>query len=207
MRIEPSELAGGGKGLVEYGTQINFPNPWPGGTWRLRDIMDYERIASDALLETCAEHREDFLREHARAGPRRDRRARRRRRPTGSPPAQRDPAGAARLAALLVEHGVEVKAAANGDVWVPLAQPYGRFVERDARAAALPRGEARPRQGHRAARTTSPPGRLPLMMGVTVEKATLPGRPRAVAAAGAAAAARTAPPSPSSRAAPSAARS
>ena len=61
IRIEPNELSGGGKGLVEYGTQTNFPNPWPGGTWRLRDIMDYERIASDAILETCAERRADFL--------------------------------------------------------------------------------------------------------------------------------------------------
>ncbi len=66
------------------------------------------------------------------------------------PAAQRDAAGAARLAALLVEHGVEVRAAANGDVYVPLAQPYGRFVLRDADAAALSRDEARRRQGDRA---------------------------------------------------------
>ena len=61
VRIEPGELAGRGKGLVEYGAQTNFPNPWPGGTWRLRDIMDYERIASDAILEYCANHRRDVL--------------------------------------------------------------------------------------------------------------------------------------------------
>ena len=54
VRVEAGELSGGRKGLVEYTTQINFPNPWPGGWWRLRDIMDYERIASDALLESCA---------------------------------------------------------------------------------------------------------------------------------------------------------
>src|SRR5712692_4057041 len=59
--VAPSELSGGRKGLIEYGAQTNFPNPWPGGRWRLRDIMDYERIASDALLEVCAERREDFL--------------------------------------------------------------------------------------------------------------------------------------------------
>src|ERR1700682_345379 len=62
VSIAPGELSGGRKGLVEYGPQTNFPNPWPGGTWRLRDIMDYERIASDALLETCADRKEDFLR-------------------------------------------------------------------------------------------------------------------------------------------------
>ncbi len=127
VRIEPSELSGGGKGLVEYGTQTNFPNPWPGGTWRLRDIMDYERIASDAILETCAERRADFLK-NALA------RARAAIATFGGgdafriPAGQRDAAGAARLAALLAEHGVELRAASNGDVYVPLAQPYGRFV-------------------------------------------------------------------------------
>src|SRR5687767_13303287 len=60
--VEPSELRGGGKGLVEYKPQINHPNPWKGGWWRLRDIMDYERIASDALLEVASERRADLLR-------------------------------------------------------------------------------------------------------------------------------------------------
>ncbi len=61
VEVPATELRGGGKGLVTYGTQVNFPNPWRGGEWRLRDIMDYERIASDALLEYCATHRQDVL--------------------------------------------------------------------------------------------------------------------------------------------------
>ncbi|HMC22363.1 MAG TPA: M14 metallopeptidase family protein, partial [Thermoanaerobaculia bacterium] len=60
-RIEPTELRGGSKGLVEYKATINHPNPWPGGTWRIRDIMDYERIASDALLEIASNYRDDLL--------------------------------------------------------------------------------------------------------------------------------------------------
>src|SRR5229473_2903284 len=52
ITIEPSELRGGQKGLIDYKATINHPHPWAGGTWRMRDIMDYERIASDALLET-----------------------------------------------------------------------------------------------------------------------------------------------------------
>ncbi|NUN50358.1 MAG: peptidase M14 family protein, partial [Candidatus Brocadiae bacterium] len=63
--VDPTELAGGRKGLVDYETQTNFPNPWPGGWWRLRDIMDYERIASDAIHETCADLRRDLLRNMA----------------------------------------------------------------------------------------------------------------------------------------------
>src|SRR5688572_12762590 len=60
--IEPNELRGGAKGLVDYKATINHPNPWKGGWWRMRDIMDYERIASDALLELASRYREDLLR-------------------------------------------------------------------------------------------------------------------------------------------------
>jgi len=172
VRIEPSELSGGGKGLVEYGPQTNFPNPWPGGTWRLRDIMDYERIVSDAILETCAERRSDFLKNalaRARAaiatyGP-----ADAFRIPAG----QRDAAGAARLAALLAEHGVELRAATNGDVYVPLAQPYGRFVNELLTPQRYPETKLVP--GKDIVRPYDVSAwTLPLMMGVTAERATLP---------------------------------
>jgi hypothetical protein len=172
VRIEPNELSGGGKGLVEYGTQTNFPNPWPGGTWRLRDIMDYERIVSDAILETCAERRADLLRNALT----RARDAIATFDATDAfriPVDQRDAAGAARLAGLLAEHGVELRAAANGDVYVPLAQPYGRFVKELLTAQRYPETKLVPgkdivRPYDVAAWT------LPLMMGVSVERTTLP---------------------------------
>jgi len=37
----------------------NFPNPWPGGVWRPRDIMN---IASRSLLSLAAKYRADYLR-------------------------------------------------------------------------------------------------------------------------------------------------
>ncbi len=173
IELPAGELAGGRKGLIEYGPQTNFPNPWPGGRWRLRDIMDYERIASDALLESCAEHREDFLRDmvarsrHAIAA-------------FGTtdayriPASQRDHPTALKLARLMEEHGVEVKAADNGDIWIPLAQPYGAFVnemlsEQHYPEVKLVAGKDIVRPYDVTAWT------LPLMMGVTVEKAALPG--------------------------------
>jgi hypothetical protein len=171
VRIEPNELTGRGKGLVEYGPQTNFPNPWPGGWWRLRDIMDYERIISDAILETCSERREDFLRNalaRARAsiaafGPREAYRI---------PAGQRDPAAAASLAALMAEHGVDVLSAPNGDVYIPLAQPYGKFVSEMFSNQRYPEIKLVPgkdivRPYDVAAWT------LPLMMGVETERATL----------------------------------
>ena len=39
----------------------NFPRPWRGGTWRLRDIMDYEEAAADALLDHATKYREMWL--------------------------------------------------------------------------------------------------------------------------------------------------
>ena len=40
----------------------NFPNPWPGGTWRPRDIMQMEMIACHALLSLASNYRADYLR-------------------------------------------------------------------------------------------------------------------------------------------------
>jgi hypothetical protein len=172
VRIEKGELSGGRKGLVEHVPQINFPNPWPGGWWRLRDIMDYERIASDALLESCATYRRDFLRNAAR----RARAAVAAFAPRDAwriPAAQRDAAGAHRLAALMAEHGVEVKQAANGDAWIPLAQPYGRFVEEMFTAQRYP--EVKLVAGRDIVRPYDVSAwTLPLMMGVTAERAALP---------------------------------
>ncbi|MGE5345115.1 MAG: M14 metallopeptidase family protein [Acidithiobacillales bacterium] len=170
--IEPGELAGGGTGLVDYGPQANFPLPWPGGWWHLRDIMDYERIVSDALLETCSAHREDLLRDVAA----RARAAVAAAAPGDAfviPAAQRDPASARRLAALMVEHGVEVRQAPGGDVYIPLAQPYGLFVKSLLSYDRYPEVKLVP--GKEIIRPYDVTAwTLPMMMGVEVRKATLP---------------------------------
>lgn len=174
IEIAPGELAGGRKGMIEYGPQTNFPNPWPGGVWRLRDIMDYERIASDALLEECSERRADFLKDMAvrsrtaiaAFGPKDAYRI-----PMGA--SQRDKAEAYDLAALMAEHGAEVKMADNGDIWIALAQPYGKFVREMFSTQRYPEVKLVPgkdivRPYDVAAWT------MPMMMGVDVEQASLP---------------------------------
>jgi hypothetical protein len=40
----------------------NFPDPWPAGTWRPRNIMDMEMIASRAILSMAAKYRSTYLR-------------------------------------------------------------------------------------------------------------------------------------------------
>jgi len=59
--IEPNELQVSSKGLPEYKAQVNFPDPWAGGWWRLSDIIDYELVAAKALLEIASKNRESFL--------------------------------------------------------------------------------------------------------------------------------------------------
>ncbi|HEX4845955.1 MAG TPA: M14 metallopeptidase family protein [Geothrix sp.] len=169
--IDATELSAGGKGLVEYKPQVNFPNPWKGGAWRLRDIMDYERIASDALLESCANLKSDLLRNRARMAQASIQ--------AGDPAlfyrlplTQRDPVAAARLAHLMAENGAEVRVAGDGSYLLPTAQPLGRFVKEMLEPQRYP--ETRPAAG---AAPMAPydvaAWTLPMMMGVQVEKTQL----------------------------------
>lgn len=50
----------GMRSAVEVTT--NFPNPWPGGVWRPRDIMQMELIASRSVLSLAANYRAEYLR-------------------------------------------------------------------------------------------------------------------------------------------------
>src|SRR5215831_16233220 len=43
--------------------RTEYPRPWLGGRWTLRDIVDYELIATMALLDTAADRREAILRQ------------------------------------------------------------------------------------------------------------------------------------------------
>ncbi|MCJ7629943.1 MAG: hypothetical protein MUO50_16320, partial [Longimicrobiales bacterium] len=43
--------------------RTNYPRPWLGGVWTLRDIVDYELIVSMATLETAANNRERLNRQ------------------------------------------------------------------------------------------------------------------------------------------------
>ena len=139
--IEPGELRGDDVGFARYEMTLNFPNPWPGGWWRLRDVVDYDFAAAESFIETCAENRERFLEDYYRMGLRAVERGK-----TEKPfayiiPApQRDPVTAARLVEALMLGGVEVHRAAKdfmvgdrlyraGSFVVRLDQPYGRYAK------------------------------------------------------------------------------
>jgi hypothetical protein len=172
INIEPTELHGGSKGLIEYKATINHPNPWQGGTWRMRDIMDYERIASDAYLEIASNYHDDLLRDivvrsksavaWGAAQPayriRHD---------------QRDWPTAQTLTSILLEHGVEIMQADNGDYWIPMAQPYSKFVAELLEPQRYP--EVRLQAGKEILRPYDVASwTLPMAMGVAVDRGTPP---------------------------------
>jgi hypothetical protein len=62
LYIHPEQLRGGARGFPEYEAQSNMPDPWSGGWWRLRDIVEQQKIAARALLDLAARHKETVLR-------------------------------------------------------------------------------------------------------------------------------------------------
>jgi len=47
----------------DINSRTEYPRPWLGGRWTLRDIVDYELIATMALLDTAADRREAILKQ------------------------------------------------------------------------------------------------------------------------------------------------
>jgi hypothetical protein len=139
--VEPTELSVRGKGLAEYKKGVNLPDPWPGGTWSLGDIVAFELSSMRSILATAARHhteilefRNDLCRKEVEKG--------RTEAPYYFvlPKTQRDAGEMVALVRLLERHGVEVdrltaKAVvgdhhfSSGDIVVRLSQPYRTFVK------------------------------------------------------------------------------
>jgi hypothetical protein len=61
---EYGDLSGGGRGFPEYAPAVNFPEPWAGGWWRLRDAVEYQKSANFALFQLAARYRDRFVANH-----------------------------------------------------------------------------------------------------------------------------------------------
>jgi hypothetical protein len=61
LYIHPDQLRGDTRGLPAYEEQTTFPNPWPGGWWRLRDIVERQKVSAWAALDLAARNRETVL--------------------------------------------------------------------------------------------------------------------------------------------------
>ena len=138
--VDENELRSSGKGLQEYRSQVNFPNPWWGGKWGLAEAVGYQTTLMSAFVEFAAEHRAEALRGVATMAAEAVAKGRRE-----APSAfvvrldQPDPGRTRRLVNLLLEAGVEGLVAGPGctadgaplpagAVVFPAAQPLRQYL-------------------------------------------------------------------------------
>jgi hypothetical protein len=57
----PDQLRGGPRGLPEYAPQTTMPSLWPGGWWRVRDIVENQKIVAWSIVDLAARNRETLL--------------------------------------------------------------------------------------------------------------------------------------------------
>ena len=131
ITLTPAEVSANPRGLRNE-PRVNYPSPWKGGTWRLRDIMDYELIAAQSLVRMASEMRGDVVRSMVQVA--------RTQVENGKgmqyviDARQHDPAAAFGLVQVLRRGGVEVSGnddaiRASGGSWtVSLEQPYAAHV-------------------------------------------------------------------------------
>lgn len=55
-----SDLRGGSRGFPDHEPRVTFVDPWPGGWWRMADIIEYELISARALLTLAARYKDWF---------------------------------------------------------------------------------------------------------------------------------------------------
>lgn len=139
--VESQELQVYGKGLSEYKKSINMPEPWPGGWWHLRDIVNYEISSLWGMMDAAAMHRAEILSFRASLTEKMVRLGQ-----TQAPyyyilpQEQQDISSLHALIKLMHDHGVSTyslnenieingKLYRSGDVVIPLAQPFQPFIK------------------------------------------------------------------------------
>ncbi|HEX9188512.1 MAG TPA: M14 metallopeptidase family protein, partial [Vicinamibacteria bacterium] len=176
LEVKPSELERRGQGYDPRSASANFPVPWPGGAWRLADIVETQLQVSLAIVEHVAAHREHWLRTALEA----NRRASARVEPFAFvvPAGQRDPSAVARLVEVLRLGEVEVQRAVApfeaggrafpaGSLVVGMQQPASGFaktiLERQRYPDLREHDQGPPRRPYDVTAHT-----LPLLLGVDV---------------------------------------
>jgi hypothetical protein len=137
------DLSGAGSGgLGKQGNNqtINYPSPWPGGWWRLRDIVEYAYWSVIGFLETGAIHKDKYLLNMYRMA-RNSIEKGKSQAPYAYviPKSQKDPNTVAKMINILIANGVEIHTAEksfkvqnreypSGTYVVLLSQAYRPFI-------------------------------------------------------------------------------
>ncbi len=133
LYIHPSQLRGDRygalRGFAHYQPQTNFPHPWPGGWWRLRDIVEQQKIAAWATLDLAARFREKVLwNAYLKARRQTARGTQGRPRAYVIPPDQHDPLTALKLVDKLLVQGIEIHRSQTPFHGDRVPYPVGTFV-------------------------------------------------------------------------------
>jgi hypothetical protein len=179
ITVQPEQISAQALGYNPRERSWNYLEPWLGGEWRLRDIVDDQIVVWDSLLYTAATRREDLVRNFYGV----NRRATERSSPYAFilPNSQADPGAARKLLETLDFGAVEIDRAAApfeagpkhydaGAFVVRLRQPFSSFAKTLLERQKYP--DLREYPG-------GPPKRpydvtahtLPLLMGVSVDAA------------------------------------
>ena len=134
--MHPDQLRGNTRNLPVYEAETIFPNPWPGGWWHLRDIVERQKVSAWATLDLAARNRETVLwNAYLKAKRQTERGA------AGKPAAylisslQHDPLTSIKMVNKLLVQGIEIQRASKafttpsgmmypaGSFVIPMAQP------------------------------------------------------------------------------------
>ncbi|HST19726.1 MAG TPA: hypothetical protein VLR90_01300, partial [Blastocatellia bacterium] len=142
MQIKREQLRSPTRGLADpLVAATNFPDPWQGGTWTMRDIVNMELITTRTALEEASLHRDELIRNFVGAATRAIEAGK-----TDAPyayivpAAQHDKPTAEQMINILIQQGVEVHRAKSdftidgkkydkGSYCILLAQPYRANVK------------------------------------------------------------------------------
>ncbi len=138
IHVSESELSSPQRGYDADERSWNFVEPWPGGDWSLRDIIDDQLVAWESCLYQAALRRQDLLRAFYRIG----QRAIQRTSPYAYviPASQRDPGAARKLLETLSFGMIEIERAEEpfeaggadypaGTYVIRMQQPYSSWAK------------------------------------------------------------------------------
>ena len=177
ITVKPEQINRHALGYEPRERSWNYLEPWLGGTWKLRDIIDYQLIAFESVLYQAAIRREDFLRSFYSVGSH----AVSRQKPYAFviPRDQFDPGGAEKMLSTLVFGQVEVEIAdeafeaggktyPKGSYVIRMQQPYSGWaktlLERQKYPDLRMYPDGPPKQPYDVTAQT-----LPLLMGADVD--------------------------------------
>jgi Zinc carboxypeptidase len=128
--MHPDQLRGNTRNLPVYEAETIFPNPWPGGWWHLRDIVERQKVSAWATLDLAARNRETILWNAYLKGKRQTERG-----AAGKPAAylisalQHDPLTSIKMVNKLLVQGIEIHRAAKAfTTGSGMMYPAGSFV-------------------------------------------------------------------------------